>query len=253
MVMSHAIKFYKQLLTIEQSEIPVIVPVFNLVSYAKFMVEQLKEYNINNFIICDNNSTYPPMVEYLDELSKTERVVRFDENLGPRIFLEKKAFLSILPEYFIITDPDLVFNPLLPKEFLSKMIRILEIYNVSKVGFAIDIDETKHKFFKGSNVDIWEGNYWINQINIYPEKDPLYIAPIDTTFCLYKKDLFIKELIESGNGITSTTSIRIAGRFTCEHMGWWEDQILSKEEIEFYRKTQKWSATENFKEKNVSY
>lgn len=248
-MIKHAAKLFKELQTIPEGQIPVIVPVFNLVSYAKFMVEQLENYNINSFIICDNNSSYPPMIEYLEELSKTHRVVRFEDNLGPRVFAETKEFLSIMPEYFIISDPDLVFNKELPNRFLDKMKRILDMYGVSKVGFAIDIQETKDKFFDAHQVARWEGSYWERTVEMYPEKDPLYPAPIDTTFCMYKKQSVINELRLNPMGITSTSALRIGGRFTCEHMGWWKEQPLTKEEEEYYNTTQVWASTYNEKKK----
>jgi hypothetical protein len=248
-MIKHAAKLFKQLQTIPKEEIPVIVPVFNLVSYAKFIVNELQNYNINSFIICDNNSTYPPMIEYLEELSKTHRVVRFDENLGPRVFAESKEFLSIMPEYFILTDPDLVFNKDLPTRFLEKMRRILDMYGVSKVGFAIDIEQTKDKFFDAQQVKKWEGSYWEKVVELYPEKDPLYSAPIDTTFCMYKKQNVINELKANPMGITSTSALRIGGRFTCEHMGWWKEQPLTKEEEQYYNNTQMWASTYNEKKR----
>lgn len=243
-MIKEAAKLYKQLQTIDQSEIPIIVPVFNLVSYAKFMVDQLKFYNLNNFIICDNASTYPKMIDYLNYLSNTERVVMFEENFGPRVFTERPEFLSIMPEYFIITDPDLIFNENLPKNFLYKMKRVLDTYGVSKVGFAIDIEQTKDKFFNSSKVKMWEGPYWQKPISIYEEKDQLYSAPIDTTFCLHNKEKIKNEMIRDRHGIAFTSSIRIAGRFTCQHMGWWKDQPLESEELEEYSKNNKWGSTD---------
>jgi len=243
-MISEAVKLYKQLATIDQYEIPIIVPVFNLVSYAEFMVNQLKKYNLNNFIICDNASSYPKMIDYLENLSKTERVVMFEENLGPRVFTERPEFLSIMPDYFIVTDPDLIFNENLPKNFINKMKRILNTYDVSKVGFAIDIEETKDKFFNSSKVKMWEGPYWQRQITKYEEKDPVYLAPIDTTFCLHDKEKIKNEMIRDRHGIAFTSAIRIAGRFTCQHMGWWKEQPLESEELEAYSKNNKWGSTD---------
>ena len=243
-----AAKLYEQLQTIDADQVPILIPTFNLVSYAKFMVKQLDDYGLDNYIVCDNNSTYGPMVEFLDELSSNgRRVARFENNLGPRALAERPEFLSILPEYFIVTDPDLIFNENLPKNFINKMKRIIDTYNVSKAGFAIDIHETKDKFFNSHQVYIWEGTYWDNQIKLYDERDPVYAAPIDTTFCLHKKSSIVNEMKRSRNGITSTSGIRIAGRFTCQHMGWWKDQPLTDEEHEYYNKHQAWASTYNEK------
>lgn len=248
-MITDAAKLYTQLQTIPEDDVPILIPVFNLVSYTRFMVEQLRLYGLNNFIICDNASTYQPMLDYLDELSETKRVVRFKENYGPRAFVEYPEFLSVLPEYFIITDPDLIFNPELPKNFIRKMKRIIDTYDVSKAGFAIDITETQDKFFDAYRVHIWEGRYWNNQIKIYDEKDPIYAAPIDTTFCLHKKSKLVNELVRNRTGITGTSGVRIAGRFTCQHMGWWKDQPVEKEEMDFYNNTQAWASTINEKKR----
>jgi len=246
-MIKHSAKLYKALQTIDSSEVPIIVPVFNLVTYTKFMVEQLEKFGLNNFIICDNNSTYPPMIEYLDSISETHRVVRFDENLGPRVFAEAPEFLTIMPEYFIVTDPDLIFNEALPKKFISKMKRILDMYEISKVGFAIDIEQTKDLFFDSGQVKRWEGSYWNSPVNIYTESDQLYVAAIDTTFCLHKKDIVVRELLNIRQGITGTSAFRIGDRFTCQHMGWWKDQPVPQEELDYYHNLQTWAST--YKEK----
>lgn len=231
--------------TIPDGEVPILIPVFNLCTYANNMVHQLTSRGITGFIICDNASTYPPMMEYLDALSKTQRVVRFTENLGPRIFAESIDFLNILPEYFVITDPDLILNEQLPTDFIHKMKDVVNAYNVAKTGFALDISDKSDKFFNKDQVHSWESKYWLNKVSSLPNciPDTMYIAPIDTTFCLFKKSKYIDELRSNGRGIISTSSLRIAGRFTCEHTGWWLKQPVPHYEMEYYKKTQAWSST----------
>ena len=129
------------------------------------------------------------------------------------------------------------------------MKRVIDTYGVSKAGFAIDIQQTKDKFFNANQVSIWEGAYWHNQITVYEEKDHVYAAPIDTTFCLYKKSRFVEELKKNRTGLTSTSAIRIAGRFTCEHMGWWQKQPIGEDEMNFYNETQRWASTQNEKKR----
>jgi len=248
MVISEAAKLLKILYSLEDGSMPILIPTFNLPSYLKIMIDQLESRGLTDYIICDNNSTYPEMIEYLDSISSEgKNVVRFSKNLGPRIFCETKEFLSILPEYFIVSDPDILFNKEMPANFIKKMKRIVDTYDVSKCGLAIDIFNTRDKFFDGHDVDSWEGIYWQYPVDKYQEVDDLYYAPIDTTFSLYKKSKLINELLSTNAGVTSTSSIRVAGRFTCEHMGWWRDQPLTEDEINFYKKTQIWSATDNYK------
>jgi hypothetical protein len=239
-------RFKEALQTIPANEVPILIPVFNLCTYADSMVRQLLSRGITSFIVCDNASTYPPMVEYLDNLSKTQRVVRFTENLGPRCLAEFPQLFVFLPAYFIITDPDLILNPNLPPDFIDKMKDVIDAHNVSKAGFALDIYETGHKFFNTSQVQQLEGKNWENKV---PQLstcilDDMYRAPLDTTFCLFKKSQYIREFFSIGFGLTATSSLRIAGRFTCEHMGWWENQPVPKDELDYYKNTQLWSSTQ---------
>lgn len=233
-------------------DVPIIIPTFNTPTYLKSMIGQLEGRGWTNIIIGDNGSTYQPMLDLLDELSNTYHVVMWGKNLGPRVYTENKDICSRMPKYFIVTDPDLLFNPNMPSAAINKMRRITDTYRVSKVGLAIEIQdsEERERFFDADQVDRWEKNYWTRKITQLPEVDDLYAAPIDTTFCLYNRDQFLSEIDNVAGKMTCNTSaIRIAGRFTCRHMGWWAEQPLTKDEHEFYKQTHTWSSTENEKKK----
>lgn len=235
-----------------EDDIPIIIPTFNTATYLQSMVDQLEERGWTNIIIGDNGSTYPPMLDLLDTLSKKYAVVLWRKNMGPRVYTEDKDICSRMPKYFIVTDPDLLFNKKMPTSTLDKMKRILDMYEVSKIGLAIDINtpEERERFFNAHQVDLWERSYWTRKLDRYPEKDDLYAAPIDTTFSLYNRDKFLSEIDNVPGRMTCNTSaIRIAGRFTCRHMGWWAKQPLSDEEYDFYKNTHTWSSTENEKKK----
>jgi hypothetical protein len=192
------------------------------------------------------------MIDLLEKLSQKYHVVRWSENYGPRYYTENKDICSRMPKYFIVTDPDLVFNELMPPNAISKMKRIVDMYGVSKVGLAIDIDtpEERERFFNPHQVDLWERSYWSRKIDRLPEVDDLYAAPIDTTFSLYNRDKFLEEIDHVPGRMTCNTSaIRVAGRFTCRHMGWWGKQPMTDEEYNFYKNTHTWSSTENEKKK----
>jgi hypothetical protein len=217
------------------------------------MVDQLEKRGWTNIIICDNNSTFQPMIDLLEKLSNTYHVVRWSENYGPRYYTENKDICSRMPRYFVLTDPDLILNKSMPENALDKMKRIVDMYGVSKVGLAIDIysPEERDRFFDRQQVDNWESNYWNIKVDQYAEKDDLYAAPVDTTFALYNRDRFLSEIDNVPEKMTcNTTAIRIAGRFTCRHMGWWDKLPLEEDEYKFYKDTiTSWSSTENEKRK----
>jgi glycosyltransferase involved in cell wall biosynthesis len=238
--------------TLIPDDVPIIIPTFNAPTYLKSMIDQLESRGWTNIIICDNNSSYPPMIDLLEKLSQKYHVVRWSENHGPRYYTENKDICSRMPKYFIVTDPDLLFNEQMPHNAIDKMRRIVDMYGVSKVGLAIDIDtpEERERFFNPNQVDLWERSYWSRKVDQLPEVDDLYAAPIDTTFSLYNRDKFLEEIDHVPGRMTCNTSaIRIAGRFTCRHMGWWEKQPMTEEEYDFYKNTHTWSSTENEKKK----
>lgn len=237
----------------DKDSIPVIIPTFNTPSYLQSMIKQLEDRGIKDIIIGDNGSSYQPMLDLLESLSQKYHVVYWGKNMGPRVYTEDKSICSMMPDYFIVTDPDLVLNDRMPKNFIGKMKRIVDMYGVSKAGLAIEIHdpEERERFFDADQVDRWESNYWTRKLDRMPEVDDLYIAPIDTTFCLHNRDKFLEEIeVVPGKMTCNTSAIRIAGRFTCRHMGWWEKLPLTKEEYDYYQKTiTHWSSTENEKKK----
>jgi len=239
--------------TLLPEDTPIIIPVFNTPTYLKSMIDQLESRGWTNIIICDNNSTYEPMINLLNELANEYHVVKWGENLGPRVYTEDKDICSKMPKYFIVTDPDLLFNESMPVTAIQKMRRVVDMYGVSKVGLAIDIDspEERQRFFDADQVDRWERSYWTRKIDRLPEVDDLYAAPIDTTFSLYNRDQFLAEIDNVAGKMTCNTSaIRMAGRFTCRHMGWWDKLPLEEKEYNFYKaNTTNWSSTENEKKK----
>ena len=86
--------------------------------------------------------------------------------MGPRVYTEDKNICSSMPKYFIVTDPDLLFNEQMPVSAINKMKRVVDMYEVSKVGLAIDIDspEERERFFSAHQVDLWERSYWSRKI-----------------------------------------------------------------------------------------
>jgi hypothetical protein len=232
---------------LNDSDVPIFIPVFNLVSYAKMMVNQLISRNIYNFVLCDNGSTYPEMVDYLEEMSKFHHVLYLPSNPGPRVFADNIEFLRDMPEIFIVTDPDLIFNENLPDTFISDMLTVLDSYSYAKVGMALEIfkENKSSKFFDKSWVHGNESKYFNEQVGKMQDDSPIFIAPIDTTFALHSKDRILSNYSHGKQDSYVLPSLRIGGNYSCEHMGWWENQPVPEEEFNFYKQSQIWSSTIN--------
>jgi len=222
------------------SGIPMIVFSFNNTAYLRSMIAQLRARNLSNITVIDNASHAPGMQEYLSELAKETKVVRLSENIGPHyVFLCESAY-RWLPDVFCLTDPDLSFGPDLPGNFLEELAELTERLKVGKAGFALDIsdrDAMRDDMFEinGGRYKIWEWEqqFWQQEIGKTGGGDPIFRAPIDTTFALYNKRYFNREAFYD--------AVRVAGRFTCRHLPWYHDHGMPEDEAELYRATQKFS------------
>jgi hypothetical protein len=203
-------------------EIPIVIICFNNYKFVDMMINQIQQfdykYNVPIWII-NNNSTCKLTKNYLNKLESIHNVINCDINYGHDVWAKEHIF-NKLPDKFIITDPDLKFNNLLPANYFEVLVNLSTKYNAERIGFALDISEPDKIFpYKFSDFKSeWshipgicesQKQYWTQRID---DNDyELYSTPIDTTFNLFNK-----------NNIKGP-SIRIAGNFTCKHLPWYID------------------------------
>jgi hypothetical protein len=228
----------------ECPEFPVIIPTYNNPSYLKLMLNQLNKYNLNNVIIIDNFSLYPEMRELLKELSDKYTIVAKFTNEGPREFYTNPVLFNWLPEKFIVTDPDIGFNQNLPSNFIEILEKVSEDFNLFKVGLALDIEFEGNEAIKkimpwGQSIYNWEATMYLNQIGETLSGDPIYKAPLDTTFC------FVNKKYDNGDFLFTSTA-RVGGNFISQHYGWYENPPIPIKEKEYsIINVGRWSSTLN--------
>ena len=215
--------------------IPVVVPAFNNITYCQNMITQLREFDVKRIIIFDNGSTYKPMQKFLNAPPKGVEVIANTENYGPFYPILNVICLGLLPNYFCLTDPDLEFNPEMPSSFLEDLAQITDQFKIGKAGLALDISERDtmlQKKFKMATGEFtiwdWEAQFWKKPAGTTKAGDQIFKAPIDTTFAVYNKTYYRpKKYWEA---------VRVAGRYTCKHLTWYQDNGLPKAEEEHYRR-----------------
>jgi len=220
--------------------IPVIVPVFNNPTYTKNFVTQLRMLNVTNIAILDNNSTYKPMLELLNNLENEHRVIRLGYNRGPHYALRDLDFYSDLPNYFCLSDPDLQLSPNLPENFIDTFVDISNQFKVGKVGFALEVPKEEEFDQLYMNLDgklwnmrDWEMQFWKNSIGKTSGGDDLYLTTLDTTFALYNKTYFKPN--------DRYESIRVGGKFTARHLGFYDQVNIPEDELTYYRNSTRYS------------
>jgi hypothetical protein len=199
------------------TEIPVVIINWNSLHFFKLFVLQLKQFHVP-IIVLDNKSDYWPLLNYYKELKETLghgiSIWYLEKNYGHQVYLELK---DQLPDIFILSDPDIRFNPDMPHNFREVFLEISNQYQAYKVGTALDISDS-HKFIQcdnyveGTNITDWERQFWVN--NVPHPLHELYDAAIDTTTCLVNN--FYRQ---------QGRCIRVAKEFTAKHMPWYQDYI----------------------------
>lgn len=221
--------------------IPIIIINYNQLDNLRILVSFLLERKIENIIIVDNNSTYPPLLDYYRTIRDLVKVEIMNKNHGHMVFFENKILQEKYARgYYFVTDADIIPNENLPLNFIELMIKKMDKYNFSiqKVGFALDIKTIPDHYPLKQKVLNWESQYWKKEL----ETD-IFMAPVDTTFALYKPKYPANFKVKPSKFYRA---IRLAGNFTCKHMGWYLDHKNLSEEQIYYINTSSESASWKF-------
>lgn len=139
---------------------PVIITVRDRITYLKKLLLWLEDAGQQEIWLCDNASTYPPLVEFLK--TTKHNVVYNKFNLGHRA-----PWLSgLVPElghdrFFIISDPDVVPDEHVPSDVLEMFESTLRANPlVDKAGFSLRIDDLPDHYIHKADVITWESQFW---------------------------------------------------------------------------------------------
>lgn len=233
--------------TVRQQEkdvlsIPILIISYNRLNDLKELISFLVERKHKNIIIIDNKSTYPPLLEYYEQIKDKVTIELINRNDGHLTFwLNENLFDKYGKGYYIVTDSDIIPNNKLPNDYIHQMINILwDNGQVTKVGFALRIDDIPDTYNQKQYVLDWEKQFWENQIG-----ENLYKARLDTTFALYTPQY--RYFYD-----TFYNAIRIGGNFTAQHGGWYIDNQNPSEEEKYYIRTASSSSSWNADEKGAN-
>lgn len=203
-------------------KIPIIINNFNRLEYLQKLINSLKTRGYNNIYIIDNNSTYPPLLEYYKKTDVS--VIRLNKNVGYKSIWETDIYNIFKKSYYVYTDADMEIDEECPDDFMQKFIDILDKFPFSqKVGFGIRIDNLPDCYNLKQDVIKHESQFWDN------EKDSgVYKAMIDTTFALYRP--YCK-----GAANCYYDVYRTGFPYVIRHLPWYQDSSNLSEEDKYYR------------------
>lgn len=201
------------------TQYPIIIITRDRLEPLRQLVAWLEGMGQENIWLCDNASTYPPLVEYLK--SSPHNVVYNEINFGQRgPWLSGLVTELGLNTYFIVTDPDVLPDNECPSDALDVFQRMLFDHpDIDKVGFSLRIDDLPDQYLHAENVRLWESQFWTNTY-----APGFYFAPIDTTFAMYRP----------GEGHQNAKSLRVAPPYTARHLPWYQDSANPTVELTYY-------------------
>lgn len=216
-------------------EIPVIINNFNRYTMLVKLIEALEKRNYTNIYIIDNNSTYPPLLEYYKECPY--KIFHLDKNLGFKALWKSKISKQLCNDYYIYTDSDVVPIEECPDNFIDKMFTLLKKYKYAyKIGLSLRIDNLPdHYKFKQKVIDAEKMDH------LTKNEDDLYRRATDTTFALYRPRVKLSRS-------RYAEAYRTSYPYQAEHLPWYmNSDNLPEEElyyIEHCMKPTTWSKRE---------
>lgn len=195
----------------------------------KRLVEWLLSVRMKTIIVIDNQSSYPPLLDYYSEMAGKIEVQVQPSNIGPRGFWDTGAVADIKTP-FIYTDCDLVPAADCPKDVIEVMLGLLKKQEGGrKVGVSLRIDNLPDHFSKKDLVIQWETHFWDKERqdqvnNEYRNGGRAFNADVDTTFAMYHPQQSF-----------TYTSLRTDKPYSFEHVPWYSDDSNPTEEDKFYR------------------
>ena len=228
-------------------QIPIYLISYNRLSYLKQLIEWLDHAGYSNIHIIDNNSTYPPLLEYLAQISHC--VHRMDKNYGHLVLWESGKFDDVISQHnFVLSDCDIVPVEECPTDVVKQLAKVLSRYpNFTKAGLSLKIDDLPDCYALKTKVLEWEAPFWMHVL----EDGALYEAAVDTTFAYYRPGI-------PPNDSKWWRSLRTAPPLAARHLPWYSNTDIPSDEDLYYQSqlngmSSHWSVTDAsiLKEQNL--
>jgi hypothetical protein len=186
-------------------------------------VQALEDAGVTEIYLIDNNSTWPPLLEWYEQTPHT--VVRWDVNRGKkgpwrRGVINRKAG----DRPFIVTDPDIVPYEDCPSDWIGRWFQILDEFpDIVKVGFGLPTNDLPDQYeFKDEAIRRQAQHF--HPARRIPGVG--YRTPLDTTMALYRPH----------TPYCTGPAIRTEAPYVARHLGWYIDSANPSPELIHYRK-----------------
>jgi hypothetical protein len=205
--------------------IPIFINSRDQLTSLSQLVTWLLAANYNRIYIIDNESTYPPLLEYFSQQRRSVRVISLGTNYGHTALWDSGLLQSLrIRTPFVYTDPDIVPVEACPPHVIEYFWNLLMAFpHKTKAGFGLCISDLPFHYRWKAAVLLWESEYWKK-----PLLKEVFDAPIDTTFALYR----------AGSGY-DLSGMRTGFPYLARHVPWYANSKSPTAEQCYYKKRAK--------------
>ncbi len=188
------------------TNITVIVCMRDLLTWPKAMIECIEKFsNLESILLVDNDSTYPPLIEYYEKTP--HKVIKLGKNAGHKAPWLPEVKAQIATNFYVVTDPDLDLTGV-PNDCLYQLAYCLAKSPwVGKVGLGLTIDDVPPESLYYRHVQSYERMWWRQPLI----QGKFRNAPVDTTFAVYNKTLLDEHHI---------CGVRMEKPYVASHIPW---------------------------------
>lgn len=206
---------------INYRDVPIIINNRNRVTYLKRLIRSLEKRGYTNIHIIDNNSDYPPLLDYYKECKY--KIYRLNSNAGFGALWDSNLFNDYFRnQFYIYTDSDMELEDGCPSDFVQFMLfNLWRHKKIDKIGLSITINDIPDCYCNKSDVITWESKFWREKYD-----SNLYEASVDTTFAIYKPN----KIGPAG----FMRSLRLRPPYSIKHLPWYEDSMIFNKENHYY-------------------
>lgn len=195
-------------------------------------------------VVLDHSSTFPPMVEYLEELKSQNISVMPLKGNSWKLALEEsnsviQTYLAEHPavQFYVFTDPDVAFLRTAPDVllFYAGLLSCCPFYKVVGPGLQISDIPSHYKKILPSGKSVFQqhSRFWTKVPNIANWNGVGFHVvdhPIDTTFAMYGRDVPFRRL--------TRPSLRAYAPYAAVHVDWYDSTDNLPADKVYYAKQQ---------------
>lgn len=200
--------------------VPVFVTCRDRVECLRLLVPRLESFDdIGPIVLIDNDSAWPPMMEYLE--STPHEVVRVGQNGGHQALWSFDIYPQLRSQGpFVVTDPDVIPDEDCPTDVLNHLTSLLDRFpEIVKAGLGLRIDDLPEEVAATQDIKAWESQFWET------EREPgVFAASVDTTFAVYRADA----------DPDLAPAVRTGAPYLARHLPWYADPEDPDGEEVFY-------------------